>query len=113
VGNITVKPFIQDHGFSTTVGYSFGDIVYSTDLLELPNAAKDIIKNAKVWIVGALSDQPYLTHAHVGKVLEWVDALKPQRAVITHMSNALDYDKLLAHLPVGVTPAFDGMVIET
>jgi phosphoribosyl 1,2-cyclic phosphate phosphodiesterase len=113
VGNVTVRPFIQDHGFSTTVGYSFGDVVYSTDLVDLPPAARAVIKNAKVWIVGALSDDPYPSHAHVGKVLEWIDELKPQRAVITHMSNALDYDKLIAQLPVGVTPAFDGLVIET
>jgi phosphoribosyl 1,2-cyclic phosphate phosphodiesterase len=45
-------------------------------------------------------------------VLGWVRELKPHRTIITHMGNALDYDTLIAHLPVGVTPAFDGMVIE-
>ncbi len=112
VGNINVRPFLQDHGFSSTIGYSFGDIVYSTDLIELPPAAREIIAGAKVWIVGALSDAPYPTHAHVAKVLEWVSELKPHRAIITHMSNSLDYDSLISQLPVGVTPGFDGMVIE-
>ena len=75
--------------------------------------ATAIIKGAKVWIIGALSDKPYVTHAHVSKVLEWIDELKPRRAVITHMGNTLDYDTLMAQLPMGVTPAFDGLAIET
>lgn len=112
VGGITIHPFAQDHGYSTTIGYSFGDVVYSTDLVELPEAAREVIRGAKLWIVGALSEEPYATHVHIGKALEWIAELKPHRAVITHMSNALDYETLLARLPVGVTPGFDGLVID-
>ena len=113
VGGITITPFVQDHGFSTTTGFRFGDIVYSTDVLELSDAAKNVIRGAKVWIVGALSDVPLPTHAHLEKALAWIAELKPHRAIITHMGNALDYERLITHvLPVGVTPAFDGMVIE-
>jgi phosphoribosyl 1,2-cyclic phosphate phosphodiesterase len=113
VGTVTVRPFLQDHRFSSTIGYSFGDVVYSTDLVDLPQSSKDIIRGAKIWIVGALSDVPYPTHAHVGQVVAWAEELKPKRTIITHMSSALDYDSLIAKLPVGITPAFDGMVIET
>jgi phosphoribosyl 1,2-cyclic phosphate phosphodiesterase len=112
VGDISIRPFLQDHGFSSTVGYSFGDIVYSTDLIDLPQTSREIIRGAKVWIIGVLSEQPYATHVHVSKALEWIEDLKPQRAVITHMSNTLDFDTLSTRLPAGVTPAFDGMVIE-
>lgn len=112
VGNISVKPFLLDHGYSSTVGYGFGDIVYSTDLINLPPAAKDIIRAAKIWIVGVLSDAPYPTHVHLDQALEWIAELKPQRTIITHMSNSLDYDTLISRLPAGVTPAFDGMVID-
>ncbi len=113
VGNITVGSFLQDHGFGNiTVGYIFGGLIYSTDVVSLSDAAKDMIRGTKVWIVDCLSDAPYATHAHVEMTLEWIAELKPQRAILTHMSNALDYDRLVAHLPVGVTPAFDGMQIE-
>ncbi len=112
VAGLAVKPFPQDHGYSTTLGLRFGDVVYSTDLVDLPEDSKAYIRNARVWIVGVLSDAPYPTHVHLERALQWIAELKPQRAVITHMSNALDYDGLVAHLPVGVTPAFDGMVIE-
>lgn len=112
VRQIPVSPFLQDHGNSTTIGYRFGDIVYSTDILDLPEAARDIVRGAKLWIVGAFGFEPHPTHAHVAKVLEWIAELKPERAVITHMSNAIDYETLKARLPGHVTPAHDGMVIE-
>ena len=112
VGNIAVESFLQQHGNTTTLGYNFGPVVYSTDVSGLPDASKAVIKGAKLWIVGVLSDMPYFTHVHLDKALAWIDELKPHRTVITHMSNTLDYETLVCKLPVGVTPAYDGMVIE-
>jgi len=113
VGNIRIKPFPQDHGFSNiTMGLNFGDVVYSTDLVEIPEDSKQYIRGAKLWVLGVLSDMPYATHVHLDKALAWIDELKPQRTVITHMSNALDYERLLTLLPVGVTAGFDGLVVE-
>ncbi len=112
VDGIPVLPFVQDHGHDVTMGFRFGDIVYSTDILNLPEAAYDMVRGAKIWIVGAFALTPHPTHAHVDKVLAWVDALKPGLAVITHMSNAIDYERLKAALPEGVVPAYDGLVLE-
>src|SRR5512134_2682073 len=39
IGSIPVTTFVQDHGFSTTVGYRFGNAAYSTDVVELSQAA--------------------------------------------------------------------------
>ena len=35
-----------------------------------------------------------------------------RRAILTHMSHDLDYDRLAATLPAGIEPAFDGMIID-
>lgn len=113
VGAIKAKGFVQDHGYSTTIGYRFADAAYSTDLLDLPPDSKEAIRGAKLWIVGALQEAPHKTHAHVDRILAWARDLKPARTVITHMSTDLDYDTMVEHLlPVGVTPGFDGMTIE-
>ncbi|MBL8628744.1 MAG: MBL fold metallo-hydrolase [Rhodospirillaceae bacterium] len=109
---LQVRAFRQDHGFSTTLGLRFGDVVYSTDVLELPDAAKDVIRGCALWIVDAFTDTPHPTHAHLEKTLGWIDELKPKRAVITHMGPNLDYDAVNFKCPVGVTAAYDGMVIE-
>ena len=112
VKTLQVQAFRQDHGFSTTLGFRFADVVYSTDALELPDAAKNIIRGAKLWIVGAFTNAPHPTHAHLDKVLGWIEELKPRRAVITHMGPKLDYDAVNARCPAGVTAAYDGMVIK-
>ncbi len=111
VGRMSVLPFLQDHGHSATVGYRFGDVVYSTDILELPGAAREAVRGAKLWIVGAFGLAPHPTHAHVAKVLDWITELKPEQAIITHMSNAIDYETLKTGLPNHVVPAHDGMTI--
>lgn len=112
VGQISALPFLQDHGGSATVGYRFGDVVYSTDILDLPDAARDVVRGAKLWIVGAFGLAPHPTHAHVAKVLDWIADLKPAQAIITHMSNAIDYEALKARIPSHVVPAYDGLVVE-
>ena len=112
VADIPIRAFPQHHGFSTTLGFRIGDFAYSTDALDLSDEILAGLKHVGVWVVGALQELPHPTHAHLDKVLGWIAKVQPRRAVITHMSNALDYETLMFKLPIGVTPAFDGMVIE-
>ena len=103
--------FDQNHGFSRTTGYRLGNMAYSTDVMELPEDSMAHLEGLDLWIVGCLLDIPHVTHAHVGKALEWRDRLKPKHMVITHMSGRLDYETLRAELPGGVEPGYDGMVL--
>ena len=109
---VPVTAFTQNHGFSTTLGFRIGDFAYSTDLLDLPDAAKAQLHGLSAWVVGALMESPHPTHAHLDRVLGWIAELEPRRAIITHMANSMDYETLLVRLPVGVTPGFDGMQVE-
>lgn len=108
---IEVIAFDQDHGFSRTTGYRFGNFAYSTDVMDIPESSMAQLEGLDLWIVGCLLDIPHVTHAHVGKALEWRERLKPEHLVITHMSGRLDYETLRRDLPDGVEPAYDGMVL--
>ena len=44
--------------------------------------------------------------------LDWIARAGPRHAVLTNMHNDLDYRTLLAELPPGVEPAYDGMTLE-
>ncbi len=112
VGGIDIEAFGQDHGYCSTLGFRFGDFAYTTDLVELPEDGFRRLEGIKVWIIGVLADKPNPTHVHVGKALEWISRIKPERAVLTHLGNLFDYAELAARLPDGVEPAYDGMVIE-
>jgi phosphoribosyl 1,2-cyclic phosphate phosphodiesterase len=113
VGDIEVLPFEQEHGFSRTLGFRFGPVAYSTDVVDLSEDTFALLAGIDVWIIGTLTDTPHPTHCHVGKALDWIERLKPRRAVLTHLGLDLDHATLSARLPAGVEPAFDGMVIET
>lgn len=112
-GAIPVVTFDQDHGGVRSVGYRFGDIAYSSDVVGLPDASMRALEGLDLWIVDALRDTPHPTHAHVDLALAWIDQLKPKRAILTNMHIDLDFAALARRLPPGVEPAFDGLRIQT
>lgn len=112
-GAIPVQTFDQDHGDIRSVGYLFGDIAYSSDVVGLPEESFDALRGARVWIVDALRYKPHPTHANVEEALAWIARVRPERAILTNLHIDLDYAELAARLPPGVEPAYDGMVIET
>ena len=112
VGAIPVTPFEQDHGVCRTMGFRFGSIAYSTDVVRLDANALAALGGVAVWIIGTLGDRPHPTHAHVDLALEWIEMVKPGRAILTGLGGGLDYGNLKRRLPAGVEPAYDGMAIE-
>ena len=112
LGPIPVVPFPQDHGTTTTLGFRFGPIAYTTDAVNLCPEAFAALAGVEVWIVDALRDTPHPTHAHLDRTLEWIERVKPERAILTHMNYELDYRSLVDSLPTGVEPGYDGLVVE-
>lgn len=110
-GDMTAIAFDQDHGDIRSVGYRFGDLAYSSDVVGLPPSAFEVLKGVKVWIVDALRYAPHPTHASVEQALAWIDRVRPERAILTNLHVDLDYRELAARLPRGVEPAYDGMIL--
>lgn len=112
IGAIPVLPFTQFHGDKSSLGFRFGRIAYSTDVIGLPEESFAALQGIDVWIVDALQRRPHPTHSHLAQTLEWIARVKPQRAILTHMTLDMDYATLAAELPNGVEPGYDGMVIK-
>lgn len=112
VAGLPIVPFTQTHGPIDTLGFRFGPIAYSTDLMDLPDAAFAALEGVEVWIVDALSPHPHPTHSHLEQTLEWIERVKPKRAILTHMNVTMDYATVARLTPDHVEPAYDGMVIE-
>jgi phosphoribosyl 1,2-cyclic phosphate phosphodiesterase len=111
-GSIPVVTFDQDHGGVRCVGYRFGSVAYSCDVVGLPDAAFDALTGLSVWIVDALRYAPHPTHAHLDRTLEWIARVKPKRAILTNMHIDMDFNTLSQELPDGVEPAYDGLRFE-
>jgi phosphoribosyl 1,2-cyclic phosphate phosphodiesterase len=111
-GPIPVATFDQDHGGVRSLGFRFGAVAYSSDVVGLDEAAFAALEGVEVWIVDALRWRPHPTHAHVELALEWIARVRPRRAILTNLHIDLDYRSLAAQLPAGVEPAYDGLVVE-
>lgn len=113
VKGMTIIPFVQDHGYTLTLGYRFGDFAYSTDVVRLDEAAFAALAGVKVWVVDCVREEPpHPVHSHLAQTLNWIARVKPERAYLTHMNNTMDYETVRRKLPPGVEPAYDGLVIE-
>ena len=113
IGDITIAVVDQPHGMISSAGLRFSadgmTIGYSTDVDGLTDSMRHIFQGLDVWIVDALRRREHPSHAHLAMTLEWIGALRPARAALIHMDQSMDYATLLAELPEGVEPGYDGL----
>lgn len=112
-GPMRFQPFRVDHGSIEALGFRINDLAYLPDVLAIPDACWPHLQNLDVWILDALRRTPHPTHAHLALALEWIAKVKPRRAVITNMHIDLDYATLATELPPHISPAYDGLTIDS
>lgn len=112
IGPVPVLPFVQQHGKTTSLGFRFGNIAYSTDASGLDEAAFEALEGVKIWIVDCLRYEPHPTHSHFEQTLEWIERVKPERAILTHLNHQIDYEDVKSRCPEGVAPGYDGLWVE-
>jgi phosphoribosyl 1,2-cyclic phosphate phosphodiesterase len=112
MAGMDVRLFDQDHGFSRSLGLRVGDFAYSTDAVDLDDAAFATVAGVDTWVVGCFQRHAHRTHAWLPRVLTWVERVRPRRTVLTHMGPDMDFSWLNKKLPAGVEVGHDGMVVE-
>jgi len=113
IGDISVDVFHQDHGTTDSLGFMFNDLfAYSTDVVALGDDVLKRIAGVPLWIVEALRDTPHQSHSHYEQTFDWIDRVKPERAVLTHLGLEADYETLAALCPPRTEPGIDGMVFD-
>jgi phosphoribosyl 1,2-cyclic phosphate phosphodiesterase len=112
-GPICLQPIEVEHGTSPCLGFRIDDIAYTPDVNAIPEASLVHLEGLDCWIIDALRDTPHPTHFSLREALDWIDRMKPKRAVLTNLHTDLDYGRLARELPAHIRPAFDGMLIST
>lgn len=115
IGDIDFIPYAQDHGQGNrSLGFRFGDIGYSTDMIDLDESSLDTLKGIKIWI----ADCADYAHGH-GTLHSTLPNVKRLNAIIgaekvylTHLKMFYDYKTLCDELPDGYEPAYDGLIIQ-
>ena len=115
IGDIQVRVADQPHGAFESAGLRFetaaGSIGYATDLSAMTSDMATIYEGLSIWVVDALRRHPHPSHPDLPTALGWIERFRPGCALLTHMDQSMDYRSLLAELPEGVEPGYDGLEI--
>lgn len=112
-GEIVFTPLPVQHGRITALGFRMGGLAYLPDVSAMDENTFGRLDGLEVFVLDALRYTPHPSHINLETALEWIAKTAPERAILTNMHIDLDYDTLSGELPEDVTPAYDGMVIET
>ncbi|UWR24191.1 MBL fold metallo-hydrolase [Sulfitobacter sp. S190] len=111
-GPLVFTPFEVAHGGMNALGFKMNNVAYLPDVSDIPAGVWPLLEGLDCWIVDALRRDPHPTHSHLAQTLEWIDRVKPARAILTNMHTDLDYRTVKGETPGHVTPAYDNMVVD-
>jgi phosphoribosyl 1,2-cyclic phosphate phosphodiesterase len=81
--------------------------------MEIPSRSLDLIRKRPEILVMPLTGIHKLNyHMSLAQVLDYIEIIRPKRAVLNHMSATCDYEKVNALTPQIVVPAYDDMIVE-
>ncbi len=72
---------------------------------------RSLFQGVDVWIVDALRRRAASIASALEQALGWIASVQPGRAILTPMDQSMDYRSLLAELPDGVEPGYDGLEV--
>ncbi len=110
-GPIDALPILLDHGEIEALGFRFGAVAYSPDLVKVPRGSLAAFEGLDLWVIDALRYTRHPTHLCVEEALDLIRLMRPKRAVLTNLGSEIDFETLRLELPRNVEPAYDGMVL--
>jgi phosphoribosyl 1,2-cyclic phosphate phosphodiesterase len=111
--NIEVMPIEGYHYKLQVFGFRFFNFAYLTDMKTIAEEELIKLKNLDVLVLNALRVEEHISHFNLAEALELIEALKPKRAYLTHISHLLGFhDEVQQNLPENVYLAYDGLEIE-
>lgn len=113
IGDIPFTAFLQDHRTCNTLGFRFGNVGYSTDMVDLDAQAIDILRGIDIWIAdgaGYKFSRPYV-HANIERIMALNEEIGASEVYFTHLSERIDYQSMQNETPEGYSPAHDGLTL--
>lgn len=112
VGNKTAIPVMAMHGDLEVFGYRIDDFAYLTDVKTITPSEIEKLKGVKVLVVSALREEPHSMHFNLEEALNFIEAVKPGKAYLTHISHLMGFHaEVQERLPENVFLAYDNLQI--
>ena len=104
-----VIPIKQIHGQGLSYGFRISNFAYCVDLSEFSNNEIEKLIGVKLLIIACINYRDHKAHAGYYKVKEWIDIINPERVILTHMSNKMNY---IERIDSKIELAYDSMTID-
>lgn len=112
VAGVPVLPLALPHGELVVYGYRIGPIAYLTDAKTVPDAVRARLGGLEVLVLNALLPRPHPLHLSIPEAIATAQAIGARRTLLTHLTHETPHAELVAALPPGIEPAYDGLVVD-
>ena len=107
---LKIESFPVQHGQIKSTLYKINNkCAYVSDVSEIYMKDYKKLKNLNYLIVDCLRYAYHPSHFNLNSTLKLINEIKPKKAILTNLSNDIDYKKIQKFLPKNVKPAYDGM----
>jgi len=108
----TITPIPVMHGKIRIYAYRIANLVYMTDVSEIPESSYALLQGVDVLLIDCLREKPHPTHVSVEQSLALIARIGARRNVLIHMTHELEYQALQARVPANVQVGYDGMKLD-
>jgi phosphoribosyl 1,2-cyclic phosphate phosphodiesterase len=112
IAGVPVLALALPHGDYQVYGYRIGAMAYLTDVKAIPEDAIAPLRGLEVLVLNALLSRPHPLHLSVPEAIAAAQRVGARRTLFTHLTHENTHAALAAMLPPGITPAYDGLVID-
>lgn len=107
-----VTPLPVLHGELAIYGYRIGNLGYICDVSHIPDTTFALLAGIEYLIIDGLRTREHPTHFNFAQAIAAARRSGARRIWFTHISHDSLHAQLVAELPEGFAPAYDGMKIE-
>lgn len=100
------------------MAYKFENIVYMSDVSEIPKNVYPLLMNLDILILDTLAIEPSKefnqhkkSHLFLKDALEYIEIFKPKKTYLIGMCHRMNHDEINERLPENVELAYDGQMI--
>lgn len=117
IAGVPITPIPVNHGSQECLGFRVDSVAYVTDCSYIPPSSLDRLKGLSVLVLDCLRLEKHGTHFNLDQALETVRALRPKKAILTHLGHDFDYQPWVRRLgraaqsPTQITLAYDGLKV--
>ena len=112
IGDVEITPIPVMHYKLPILGFRIGPLAYITDAKTIDTEQLVTLKGIPLLVINSLRIEPHMSHYCLRETLDVIDQIKPQRALLTHMSHEMGlHAQVNRMLPPGVELAHDTLTV--